>query len=144
MRVQYHFHRHTFWGRQAFLLLLIALLMGLRAASPYFIHLSLPNTRWGPEPGIISYQAQKSPQGAVASHHARKKPPRAPLDINQATQKELMALPGIGPALAQRIVAYRQENGPFTEISEIKEVSGIGEKRYERIKAWIQVRRRER
>ena len=143
MRAQYH--RETFGGRQAFLLLLIASLMGLHAASSYLFQPSLPNaTRWAPKQGVLSSKAQKSPRGGGAIGHIRKIPPAAPLDINRATREELMALPGIGPALAERIVAYREEKGPFLEISEIKEVSGIGEKRYERIKAWIQVRRREK
>jgi len=50
-----------------------------------------------------------------------------PLDLNQATQEQLMALPGIGPALAQRIVAYRKEHGPFASLDELLEVPGIGE-----------------
>ena len=50
-----------------------------------------------------------------------------PLDLNQATKEQLMALPGIGPALAQRIVAWREEHGPFASLDELLEVPGIGE-----------------
>ena len=49
-----------------------------------------------------------------------------PLDLNQATQEQLMALPGIGPVLAQRIVAWREEHGPFASLDELLEVPGIG------------------
>lgn len=62
------------------------------------------------------------------------------ININTATQASLETLPGIGPALASRIIAYRQTNGPFKTIEEIKEVSGIGEKRFEAIKDLITVR----
>jgi len=55
-----------------------------------------------------------------------------------------MSLPGIGPVLAGRIVSYRVEKGPFTDISEVKEVPGIGEKRYERIEPWVRAGSRER
>lgn len=50
-----------------------------------------------------------------------------PLDLNQATQEQLMALPGIGPVLAQRIVDWRNEHGPFASLDELLEVPGIGE-----------------
>ena len=49
------------------------------------------------------------------------------VDINSSTASELEQLPGVGPVLAQRIVAYRDENGPFTAIEDLLDVPGIGE-----------------
>lgn len=49
------------------------------------------------------------------------------LNINTATAKELEQLPGIGKALAERIVAYRMENGPFKSIRDLQKIDGIGE-----------------
>ncbi len=49
------------------------------------------------------------------------------ININTATAAELEALPGIGPALAARIVAYREANGPFHSVEELRRVQGIGE-----------------
>lgn len=55
------------------------------------------------------------------------------ININTATAELLESLPGIGEVIAQRIVDYREENGPFSSIGELGNVSGIGEKRLEAI-----------
>jgi competence protein ComEA len=55
-------------------------------------------------------------------------PPTAsnPLDLNQATELELESLPGVGPATATAIVAYRTDHGPFAAVDDLLEVRGIG------------------
>lgn len=62
------------------------------------------------------------------------------VNINIATTAELEALPGIGPVLAQRIVDYRETNGPFSTIEDIKDVRGIGDGIFADIKDLITVR----
>ena len=61
------------------------------------------------------------------------------IDINRAEAWLLKALPGIGPTLAQRIVDYRQQNGPFHNTNELLNVAGIGTTTYEQIKHLITV-----
>lgn len=62
-----------------------------------------------------------------------------PININQATAPELTMLPNIGEVLAERIVEYREKNGFFSQISDIKNVSGIGDKKFEDMKDLITV-----
>lgn len=61
------------------------------------------------------------------------------LNINQASESELMQLPGIGQVKAAAIVTYRNSNGPFSSIEEIKNVPGIKEAAFEKIKGMITV-----
>jgi len=61
------------------------------------------------------------------------------ININSASQSELMDLPGIGPALSSRIIDYRNDHGPFSAIEDLRKVSGIGEKKFEAVKEKITV-----
>ena len=61
------------------------------------------------------------------------------ISINTAQTDELDVLPGIGPALAGRIVAYRKEHGPFKTVEDIKKVKGIGNKLFEKMLPFIEL-----
>lgn len=56
------------------------------------------------------------------------------VNINTASADELTKLKGIGPSLAERIVAYRTEHGPFTSADELTRVKGIGNKKLQQLK----------
>ncbi len=76
---------------------------------------------WAPRRGF--------PPGGLSVPAPRPAPPQ-PLDINGADASALRTLPGIGPALARRIVADRESHGPFRISEDLLRVSGIGPQRY--------------
>lgn len=61
------------------------------------------------------------------------------ININTATQAELEEITGIGSSLAQKIIEYRESNGKFKDIEELKNVSGIGDKKFESMKSQITI-----
>jgi competence protein ComEA len=78
-------------------------------------------------------------------HAAQEPPPRtaterpAPLNLNAATEAQLEALPGVGSAVAGRIVEYRKKNGAFKKVEELMNVKGIGEKSFLKLKPLVTV-----
>lgn len=61
------------------------------------------------------------------------------LDVNRATEQDFDALPGIGPKLAERIMAYRRSVGVFHSLDDLRAVKGIGKKKFERIRPLVTV-----
>lgn len=83
--------------------------------------------------------ASSAPRQKAGS--AAQKPPGGKININTATAAQLSdGLPGIGETLAGRIVEYRERNGPFRSAEDLRNVSGIGEKKYEAIRDLVAVR----
>jgi competence protein ComEA len=65
--------------------------------------------------------------------------PAGKVNLNTATVSQLEDLPGIGPALAARIVEHRQKNGTFKTVDDLMAVKGIGEKNFARIQSYLSV-----
>ena len=63
------------------------------------------------------------------------------IDLNSATLDELESLPGLGAVLAQRVIAYRQSVGRFQMVEDLREVKGIGAKKFDQIKSRVTVAR---
>lgn len=61
------------------------------------------------------------------------------ININTADSQGLQQLAGVGPATAEKIIAYRKENGPFKSAEELKNVSGIGDKTFDKLKDMIRI-----
>jgi comEA protein len=61
------------------------------------------------------------------------------IDLNSATKDELMLLPGIGEAYAERIVIHREDHGPFRSVEDLEQVKGIGKKIIARLRPFVRV-----
>ena len=85
-----------------------------------------------PAKGSISNVPTSNPNGTTIPNIGK-------ININTATKEQLMTLPGIGEVKAQAIIDYRTKNGPFKSIHDIVNVSGIGEKTFEKIENLITV-----
>lgn len=75
-----------------------------------------------PAPALAAVGSGSGPQGPAA--------PRPPVSLNHATLEQLDTLPGVGPTLAQRILAYRASHGSFRSLDQLRQVSGIGARTY--------------
>lgn len=81
----------------------------------------------------VPASAGVGPAGAAPSASA----PGALLDLNTATVEQFDALPGVGPVLAQRLVEYRTAHGGFRSVDQLREVDGIGESRFQKLKELV-------
>ncbi len=109
---------------QPILILSITGLFILSMVAVFFI-----NTKMYEIPSLSAYQNQAKSNGITAQR----------ININLASGEELELLPGIGPALAERIIAYRREHGGFQDTAELLNVSGIGPKTLAKIENYITV-----
>jgi competence protein ComEA len=78
--------------------------------------------------------ASRSPRGA---HRRSRTPAAASIDVNRATANDLARVPGVGRAIAQRIVELRQLQGPFASLDELLDVAGMTQSRLERARAFL-------
>jgi competence protein ComEA len=83
----------------------------------------------------ILVAARGSPTGASAA--AGSSATANPVSLSSATAEQLDTLPGVGPVTAQKIVAYRQEHGPFTSVEALDAIPGIGPARLADLKGLV-------
>ena len=79
--------------------------------------------------------ARGAPAGAPGQPAAAG--PAAPVSLSTATAEQLDTLPGVGPVTAQKIVAYRQEHGPFTSVAQLDAIPGIGPARLDELRGLV-------
>ncbi|WP_434741331.1 helix-hairpin-helix domain-containing protein [Micromonospora sp. SH-82] len=95
--------------------------------------------------GVVPSPGQPVPPGVAGQPGGAALPggavgaPGAPVNLNTATLAELDALPGVGPVLAQRILAHREQQGGFRSVGDLRQVDGIGDARYEQLKELVTV-----
>ncbi len=85
-------------------------------------------------------RARTRPSGSDASSRSTRSRGSLSVDVNTATAAELTGLPGVGPVIAARIVAYRDSAGPFARVDDLVRVRGIGPATLERIRPRARVR----
>ncbi|RPJ75351.1 MAG: helix-hairpin-helix domain-containing protein [Acidobacteria bacterium] len=98
----------------------LVLVLGVVLAGPVFA------------PAIVSAQQAAAPAAAKGAA-------AAPVNLNTATAEQLDGLPGVGQAMAARILEYRQKNGGFKKIEELMNIKGIGEKNFLKLKPLVTV-----
>jgi len=76
---------------------------------------------------------------AAVATCAAKKLPAHPIDLNTATAAQLEQLPGIGPARASAIVAFREKSGPFRRVEDLLVVRGIAKQQVEKIRPYVKI-----
>lgn len=92
------------------------------------------------EEADITQEHITTSSGIETNDNSKKEIQNSKININTATQTQLETIPGIGPSTALKIIDYREENGDFKTIEDIKEVSGIGEAKFEKMKNYIRVK----
>ena len=83
------------------------------------------------------YITKENAEGIIESTNSKS---NSKVNINTGGINELSSLPGVGESLAQKIITYREQNGKFKKIEDLKNVSGIGDKKYESLKEYISVK----
>ena len=82
---------------------------------------------------------ESTPPVPSGSSRAATPDPSRRVDLNHATASDLEALPGIGPKLAQRVIEHRTTRGPFTKVEDLRQVKGIGRKKFDRLRPHVLV-----
>ena len=92
-----------------------------------------------PAPAVTQVPATTSAPPPPHAATPKRIPGEKTIDLNRASAQDLEALPGIGPVLAERIVAYRQTSGSFSTVDDLRGVKGIGKKTLEKIRTLVSV-----
>lgn len=104
-------------------------LAGQNTSEPYTVTVSAPQEPSAPDPALEEAPAEGERPDSLL--------PDEVIDLNAADTYDLDRLPGIGPAKAEAILAYREEHGPFQSVDDLLSVSGIGEVTLENLRPYV-------
>ncbi|EOR23708.1 MULTISPECIES: helix-hairpin-helix domain-containing protein [Bacillaceae] len=88
---------------------------------------------------MIIYVPYIGEEGEVVNDQASLSANEGLVNINKASETELLQLPGVGPSKAAAIIEYREQNGGFSTKEDLKKISGIGEKTYEKLEPFLTI-----
>ena len=86
----------------------------------------------------LTFEVQEAQKPPDTSQPAKQKT-IDPIDINRASAEDFARLPGIGPELARRIVAFREKHGPFRRVEDLLVIRGVGHKKWKAIRPYLRV-----
>lgn len=92
-----------------------------------------------PENLLLPKENHISEKGVKEIKTTIKKKVKFPINLNTATETQLMEIKGIGPHLSKTIIEYRNSNGPFTSVNQIINVKGIGEKKLKKFSPYLSI-----
>jgi comEA protein len=134
--------KNTMWGftrneQKVLLFLIITFFLGFIVKIYQEHYQPLPETSASP---VVFKTAEIAPS-SVPRRRENKivEPLSGPISLNSANADELERLPGIGPAMAKRIVDYRDQQGKFSAVEELRKVKGIGQKTLQKIRPHIKI-----
>ncbi len=132
--------------QKVFLFLSIVFLAGIsiKAYKAYFVHEPSPQFDYSAtdkefeerSKQLTALSAERTPvltQSTGQTVHKK-------IDLNTATKNDLVALPGIGEGIAEQILLYRDERGAFTSLDQLRKIKGIGAKKFEKLRPYIEIK----
>ncbi|MCE1190363.1 MAG: helix-hairpin-helix domain-containing protein [Ignavibacteria bacterium] len=135
-----HFTRYELMALSIFLLMVIA---GMFLSVLRFIKPPIPVFSYRPGDStylaLLNDSAHVTEKRHIFSGDERDKRLIQPIRLNSATASDLVALPGIGPKLAEKIIIARKMKQRFNKLEELKEISGLGQKTYDKILPYLKL-----
>jgi competence protein ComEA len=117
---------------------LILAMGGTWATTPRVI--AAPHPTAPPRPSTGSGASTPSPTDGLATTRPAKKEITGKLNLNTATEEQLMMLPTVGPSKAERIVAWRKRNGGFKRTADLRRVKGFGYRTFKRLEPFLDIK----